>query len=131
MKPRKCPKCSGKLKSVTYAQVEVDRCVKCQGIWFDSLEAEILKNIEGSESLDIGNPEIGDEWDRIDKKLFCPRCGTKMIRMLDIDLYSIWYEKCPRCHGVWLDAGEFKRFKHNFQPRGVLGRAKQLFRRQW
>jgi Zn-finger nucleic acid-binding protein len=41
--------------------------------------------------------------------------SSKMIRMVDIDQHCIWYEKCPACYGVWLDAGEFKNFKDNFQ----------------
>ncbi len=129
MKPRKCPKCSGSLKPVNYAQIEVDRCVKCQGIWFDSLEAETLKEIEGSEILDTGNPEAGNKLDRLDGDICCPRCGKKMMRMLDIDQHSIWYEKCLNCHGVWLDAGEFRKFKDNFQGKGLVNRVKGMFRR--
>ncbi|NEP36396.1 MULTISPECIES: zf-TFIIB domain-containing protein [unclassified Moorena] len=125
-----CPKCKGKLEPVTCHGIEVDRCVNCKGIWFDSLEAEILKKIKGSESLDIGDPEIGSELNKINDDICCPRCGAKMIRMLDIDEYSIWYEKCFQCHGVWLDAGEFRQYKHNFQPRGVLYRVKRMFRAQ-
>jgi Zn-finger nucleic acid-binding protein len=49
--------------------------------------------------------------------------------MVDIDQHSIWYEKCPGCQGVWLDAGEFKDFKENFQPRGILDRVRKVFRR--
>lgn len=125
MKPTKCPKCCSRLEPIVYANIEVDRCVCCQGIWFDSLEAEILKNIPGSEVLDRGNPCLGSKLNRIEKELICPRCGGKMVRMLDIDLYSIWYEKCAMCHGIWLDAGEFRQFKENFRCRSwwerVLG----------
>ena len=123
-----CPKCRGRLEPVVWAGIEIDRCLGCKGIWFDSLEAEQLKTIQGSESLDIGDQEIGSQLDHVTGDIQCPRCRTKMTRLVDIDQYCIWYEVCPKCQGVWLDAGEFTQFKDNFKPKGFLGRINQVFR---
>jgi Zn-finger nucleic acid-binding protein len=128
MNPTSCPKCGGRLESVVCAGVEVDRCLFCKGIWFDSFEAEQLKAIKGSETLDIGDQETGSQLDQIIDDVECPRCQVTMTRLVDIDQYFISYETCPKCHGVWLDAGEFKKFKDNFKPKGFLGRLKQVFR---
>lgn len=125
----KCPKCQGSLEQVVYAGIEVDRCLNCKGIWFDSLEAEKLKAIRGSESLDIGDPKAGEFFNQPQGDIDCPRCGAKMIRLLDIDLHSIWYEKCSACYGVWFDAGEFKDFKENFKPKGFVNQFGKFFRR--
>ena len=131
MNPKNCPKCAGSLEQVTCAGIEVDRCLYCKGIWFDSLEAEKLKAINGSEHLlDIGDPEAGSQLDKITGDVDCPRCRHQMIRMVDIDQHCIWYEKCPACHGVWLDAGEFKKFKGNFNRQGILRQARNVFRRK-
>ncbi len=123
-----CPKCRGRLEQVIWAGIEVDRCLSCKGIWFDSLEAEQLKDIQGSESLDIGDQEIGSQLDQLRDDIRCPRCQAKMTRIVDIDQHCIWYEICPKCQGVWLDAGEFTKFKDNFKPKGVLERFRQVFR---
>jgi Zn-finger nucleic acid-binding protein len=128
MNPTVCPKCRGRLEPVVWHGIEVDRCLSCKGIWFDSLEAEQLKTIKGSESLDIGDQEIGSQLNQIIADVRCPRCKARMTRMVDIDQHCIWYEICPKCQGVWLDAGEFKKFKDNFKPKGVLDRFKQAFR---
>ncbi|MDY7014910.1 MAG: zf-TFIIB domain-containing protein [Cyanobacteriota bacterium] len=112
-----CPKCSEPLEQTTYAEIEVDRCMRCAGIWFDSLEAEMLKTIQGSESLDVGAIDTNSQLDARDRDLLCPRCRVPMLRMLDIDRHKIWYERCPKCQGMWLDAGEFKQFKQNFRSR--------------
>lgn len=131
-----CPKCKGCLEQVTCAGIEVDRCLHCQGLWFDPLEAEQLKAVRGSEKLDVGDPQRGAQLDRIDKDIPCPRCRVCMRRMVDIDQHSVWYERCPRCSGVWLDAGEFKKYKDNFTHQGVLNqlrsklRAKKPIKRQ-
>ena len=98
------------MSRVTFEGIEVDRCEGCQGIWFDMLELDKLRAVNGAESLDIGDPVVGrklNEKDAID----CPVCHTRMIRMVDADQPHIWYERCASCHGVFLDAGEFKDIK--------------------
>ncbi|WP_407810038.1 TFIIB-type zinc ribbon-containing protein [Spirulina subsalsa] len=115
------------MEQVVYAEIEVDRCTQCHGIWFDSREAEQLKTIEGSEILDDGEEVVGDRYDPSAKPLSCPRCRTPLLQMLDIDQHSIWYEKCVKCHGIWLDAGEFKKFKQNFSPNKTSKSIKRLW----
>ena len=34
----RCPKCYTAMEQVKYAGTEVDRCVNCNGIWFDAGE---------------------------------------------------------------------------------------------
>ena len=45
----KCPKCGFDLETEVYHELEVDRCIKCDGVWFDAGEAEQLVET-GSES---------------------------------------------------------------------------------
>jgi Zn-finger nucleic acid-binding protein len=131
-----CPKCRKKLQSVIYQQIEIDRCVGCAGIWFDSLEAEQLKQLQGSETIDEGIPSSEVECDalrqgerqRHEKELRCPQCSVKMMQILDIDVYTLWYEKCIKCLGVWLDAGEFRKFKQNFRNNKVFEQTVRSFR---
>ena len=106
----KCPKCESAMEKVRYSGIEVDRCIKCKGIWFDILEHEDLKKIEGSESIDIGDEQVGEKYDKI-RKIDCPICHTNMIPMVDKGQYHIKYEACTICYGVFFDAGEFKDFK--------------------
>lgn len=129
MKSIVCPKCGGRLEQVVCSGIEVDRCLYCKGIWFDSFEVEQLKALKGSEELlDIGNPDMGNQLNRITDDVGCPRCKCCMTRIVDIDQHCIWYEICPACQGVWLDAGEFKQFKDNFKAQGILRQARNVFR---
>lgn len=121
----KCPKCQASLEAVVYANIEVDRCTDCKGIWFDSLEAQKLKEIEGSESLDIGDPAAGSKYNEMGD-VNCPKCHTKMTKMVDLHQPHIWYEKCPVCYGIWFDAGEFKDYKEE----GFRDFFKDLFSRE-
>ena len=109
-----CPKCNSEMEKITFEAIEVDRCTDCKGLWFDMLEHEHLKAIENSESIDIGDPKMGKEYDKIDKidKIDCPECKTQMIRMVDNEQPHIRYEACTSCYGVFFDAGEFRDYKH-------------------
>ena len=105
-----CPKCAQAMQKVTYHDVEVDRCINCGGIWFDMLELEELKKIEGSERIDTGSAAVGKQYNEVDR-IQCPVCNTPMIRMVDKQQHHIWYEGCATCYGVFLDAGEFRDLK--------------------
>ena len=38
----KCPKCAGKMEEIELLLIKVDKCVQCQGIYFDNGELQIL-----------------------------------------------------------------------------------------
>lgn len=107
-----CPKCNHGMESVEFQGIEVDRCSLCKGLWFDALEHEALKKMEGSEEIDQGDPEVGELFNAEDR-ISCPRCHTSMIRMVDRDQPHIWFESCTTCYGVFFDAGEFTDYKHH------------------
>ena len=105
-----CPKCNADMEKVEYNAIEVDRCTNCQGIWFDMLEAKQLKEMKGAETIDIGDPKVGKEYNKVDK-INCPKCNTLMAKMVDNNQPHIWYEACDICYGLFFDAGEFRDYK--------------------
>jgi Zn-finger nucleic acid-binding protein len=121
----RCPKCSAAMDKVQYESIEVDRCTDCKGIWFDMLEQEHLKAIEGSEEIDIGDPEVGKQTNIVDQ-ITCPVCKSRMIRMVDGRQPHIWFESCTVCYGVFFDAGEFRDYKQE----NILDFFRDLFSRE-
>lgn len=117
----KCPKCTAEFETLTIKGVEVDRCTGCNGLWFDMLEQEDLKNIESAEKIDIGDRIVGRVQDK-NRRIECPRCNSEMIGMIDQDQFHIHFERCPSCHGTYFDAGEFRDFKNHT----VMERFKQM-----
>ncbi len=105
-----CPKCDSAMAKIEYQSVVVDRCGGCHGLWFDNLEHEKLKLLEGSESIDTGDRKVGKQFDKVDR-IGCPICHTSMVRMVDPKQRHIHFESCPACSGVFFDAGEFADFK--------------------
>ena len=43
----RCPKCAAPLVTITYRNVELDKCSGCQGLWFDCGELEQVMGQEG------------------------------------------------------------------------------------
>ena len=107
-----CPKCQSKFEVVSMDEIQVERCLGCQGLWFDMLEKEDLVKIEGTEKIDIGNDQVGEEFTNL-RNINCPHCTVKMIPMVDKDQVHIKYESCPICYGTFFDAGEFRDLKED------------------
>ena len=105
-----CPKCHHGMEEVSYGNLTIDRCTNCKGIWFDTGEAEALKERWMGEALDTGDPEIGKRWNEVED-IDCPHCGVRMQKTSDPTQPHIWYEVCSE-HGMFLDAGEFTDFKY-------------------
>ena len=106
-----CPKCRDGMEEVTYGNLTIDRCTGCKGLWFDSGEAEALRDRWMAEVLDTGDPKVGRKWNKVGD-VDCPRCGDRMKQTSDPSQIHIWYELCPR-HGIFMDAGEFTDFKYD------------------
>jgi len=117
----KCPKCISPMEKVTFAGVEVDRCMDCHGLFFDEFEKERLQKARGADAIDTGDAKLGREFNKVDL-INCPRCGSQMIRMVDLHHPHIWFEHCTVCGGSFFDAGEFKELTHHT----ILGFFKDL-----
>jgi Zn-finger nucleic acid-binding protein len=125
MQPLQCPKCKSPMDPVQIESTEVDRCTSCRGLWFDALEDQDIRESEAAERLDVPASGLKTEPPRTRRSQFdCPRCKSPMIQMVDRLGRRIQYESCPRCHGKFLDAGEFKAL----EPRGVKATMRRLFK---
>jgi uncharacterized protein len=90
--------------------IRVERCLQCYGIWFNEGQHQLLKQVKGSEQIDIGPAELGREFDTAEN-VACPICNDIMETVSDTQQSHIHYEACPSGHGVFFDAGEYKDFK--------------------
>jgi uncharacterized protein len=119
-----CPKCHAPMNPVTVENTQVDRCTSCEGLWFDALEDADVRTKEGVDALDPPGaraPAGHNEQKRVD----CPRCNTRMIRMVDRKRRNVWYESCPICYGKFFDAGEFRELRPRTLTevlKGLIGR---------
>lgn len=107
-----CPKCISPMETVTFAGAEVQRCTDCAGLFFDELVKEKLRRMRGAGAIDTGDSATGRAFNEVDQ-INCPRCGSRMIRMVDAQQHHIWFEHCTVCSASFFDAGEFRDLAHH------------------
>jgi len=95
------------------AEVEIDHCTECGGIWLDAGELELLlgepekaKQLLDSFKVDSMSTE---------KPRKCPICDKKMRKIIvGSSEPTLLIDKCRRGDGLWFDKGELQ---------GILDRA--------
>jgi Zn-finger nucleic acid-binding protein len=97
-----CPVCKVPLIAVEREQIEVDYCISCRGLWFDTGELELLGERLGVSVASIVQPVRPAS--SSEKPRPCPRCGKKMTKE---ELHArIVVDHCPAGEGIWFDARE-------------------------
>jgi len=89
------------------ADVEIDHCTDCAGIWLDAGELELLlgqpqkaKQLLDSFKVDSHSTE---------KARKCPICLKKMQKIIiGLSTPTLLIDKCPKGHGLWFDKGELQ-----------------------
>lgn len=114
----KCPLCETGMKEVSARAnpgtlIVLDQCGKCGGIWCDKWELFPVDPGE-AERLDPLDKELLQAPVTLKKEtLYCPRCGDRLRVFKDPILPSeIRLQRCRRCDGIWLNRGQFSRYKH-------------------
>ena len=108
-----CPDCHEPLIVYEFQGVEIDRCLSCGGTWLDSGELAMITELAGVEPGGLTRAlENKTEVSRTKRR--CPRCGKKLRIIHMGENPSIELDRCPRGHGLWLDAGEMEAVIRSF-----------------
>ncbi|MDP2931550.1 MAG: zf-TFIIB domain-containing protein [Chloroflexota bacterium] len=104
----KCPVCQVDMIVVEHKKIELDYCIRCHGVWFDSGEIELLlatlKADHAMESLFA--PQRTGVTEKARK---CPMCGKKMKKARLGEGPPVLIDTCPQNEGLWFDGGELGR----------------------
>ncbi|MGN6151373.1 MAG: zf-TFIIB domain-containing protein [Lysobacteraceae bacterium] len=110
-----CPKCHAPMHPVSDTEETVQRCTACNGLWFEIMAHEQLR--EEAERIDPVAPsppaadEAFDPTAPATRVILCPACGHyPLIHMVDPHQPHIRFESCKFCYGRFYDAGEFRDF---------------------
>ena len=119
----KCPVDSELLTTTRYeAEIEVDECPDCRGMWLDEGELEriqVTKEKDYSDELRqipdgvVGAYELARQ--KIQDERSCPSCGSAMAKQEYGYCSRILVDSCPSCHGFWLDRGEVEALEVFFE----------------
>ncbi len=102
-----CPSCGNAMITLELADVEIDHCVGCGGIWLDAGELELL--------LDDARKAAGllasfqEDPSAAEHPRKCPICDKKMAKVVvGRSKPVLLIDKCRRGDGLWFDSGELK-----------------------
>ncbi|MGE5295173.1 MAG: zf-TFIIB domain-containing protein [Solirubrobacterales bacterium] len=102
-----CPACKKAMITLELADVEIDHCVSCGGIWLDAGELELLMDApeKARELLNSFHEDnTATEQDRR-----CPICRKNMAKILVGGANPpLRIDQCRRNHGLWFDRGELE-----------------------
>ena len=104
----RCPVCKNVMIVVEHEKIELDYCVNCSGVWFDSGELELfLETMKLEDSgLSPANLLSLPEAKSSEKKRKCPICGKKMRKTTIGHEPKMLIDACQKGHGLWFDGGE-------------------------
>ena len=102
-----CPVCKNAMIALELAEVEVDYCTDCGGIWLDAGELELLLgNSERTEQL-LDSFKVDSTVSERRRK--CPICLKKMQKIsVGTSAPVLTLDKCSRGDGLWFDRGELQ-----------------------
>ena len=101
-----CPACREPMIVLELADVEVDYCLACRGIWLDKGELELL--IENSAERDAVCGSIRPAAGAVGPRLPCPICRRDMDQVLcGAGGAGLRLDRCGG-HGMWFDRGELR-----------------------
>lgn len=80
--------------------------------YFARLEAELIQQ-KREEQL-----RAAQEAERKSHYMKCPKCGADLET---VEQHGVHLDRCPECHGIWLDQGELEEVARHADP-GLLGR---------
>jgi len=105
----KCPACKEPLREKGAGGMTLDVCYGgCGGIWFDATELDRIDARAATTLHTIWQVQVGTV--NLTEQRLCPRCPKQVLdRKWFSDLKKVEIDQCPRCGGIWLDAGEFSR----------------------
>jgi len=102
-----CPVCKNVMITLELAEVEIDHCTDCGGIWLDAGELELLMGEPEKARQLLGSFDV--DHTSTEKTRRCPICDKKMLKIIvGASQPTLLIDKCRRGDGLWFDKGELQ-----------------------
>ena len=102
-----CPACGNAMITLELADVEIDHCVGCGGIWLDAGELELLMDDRRKATTLLASFQKASA--QVEKPRKCPICDKKMTKIIVGPAQPpLLIDKCRRGDGLWFDRGELQ-----------------------
>ncbi|HRT08917.1 MAG TPA: zf-TFIIB domain-containing protein [Candidatus Paceibacterota bacterium] len=110
--PHSCPRCKQRLKVVSFGNVQLAECPRCEGIWADTLSLEQICADREQQSAVLGAAKVAlpSESRPMEPVRYvpCPVCHKLMNRVNFARCSNVIVDVCKN-HGTWFDRDELRR----------------------
>ena len=116
----RCPGCRCAMTPETRGDVTIDRCGRCNGLWFDALELDrCLAAVypDGAVPPEARIPERGFSVRR------CPRCDQVLKTA---GWTGLVLDRCTTCRGLFVEASELAQMEREQPPHDAASFERQL-----
>lgn len=103
----KCPRCGLGMQARLYADLDVDECDACGGVFLEQPMMDRIMAKEREAPLHLALPKREVTIEQTVKYLDCPMCDNLMNRKVFGRVSGVVVDIC-KPHGVWFDAGELQ-----------------------
>jgi Zn-finger nucleic acid-binding protein len=108
--PRKCPRCSLALESITLGSTSLRECQRCDGLWVDLESFERICADREQQSAVLGAAQFASAQRSVVvesrvRYVPCPECGQLMNRVNFARCSGVVVDVC-KGHGTWFDREE-------------------------
>jgi Zn-finger nucleic acid-binding protein len=119
-----CPRCTSGLAARRYAELEVEECDRCGGLFLTpAMLSRVVESRDQPTGLRLALPQSQPFLEQEVRYLGCPVCQKLMNRQAFGRVSGVVVDVC-RSHGVWFDSGELTHVIQ-FVERGGLERARE------
>ena len=102
-----CPACKKAMITLELAEVEIDHCNTCNGIWLDAGEMELLLGSSEKSKKLLDSFKIASH--SAEKARKCPICLKKMQKIIVGQAAApLLIDRCGKGDGLWFDKGELQ-----------------------
>ena len=116
----RCPVDKSDMIVVEHKKIELDFCLRCAGVWFDTNELELLVSALQTEGehmshMDLLTPHAAKVKENRRK---CPICGRNMDKVWLGKEPKVLIDSCPVGDGLWFDGGELNQVLQQMETSG-------------
>jgi Zn-finger nucleic acid-binding protein len=113
----RCPRDGSELKTRIYeANVEIDECPTCSGVFLDQGELETIQAVVEKEHEELaGRAPASLDPPSTDAPVACAQCGLTMSRRNYGFGSQVVIDACPDGCGLWLDGGELQQLERFYE----------------
>ena len=102
----KCPKDAARLVVHRGDSLECHTCQRCRGLWFSMEQLLKYTRVNRPAATALPRSSSGAIAAHSQHQWPCPQCRQAHLSTKQVD--NVEVDVCPRCRGIWLDAGELE-----------------------